>query len=227
MPVRILLLLVAVVAFAIALYVAFDGTTAGTATELSQAEMSAADDVAGASLNVAQEPLVNDATTGYTEETPTRDIRDRSTPSGDPVGSIPGSSVYDVVFGTDTYSPLSKVHMHFKREPRDESWASAMEIGIGHSIERSEQTSWATVEQIECRSTICEVAGFMPDNMQNPEFDPYKLFSDDFGVGWWQGPLDMSLRQHTYEEEGITRFLFIIANRGVIQQFMPPEEPVE
>ncbi|MGH6947795.1 MAG: hypothetical protein ACREDZ_10745 [Kiloniellales bacterium] len=134
------------------------------------------------------------------------------------------STVYDVVFGNDDGSPLSQIHSQFKNEQRDNSWADATESGIRLSIAKSGANDWATVEHIECRATICEIAGFMPDRMQHPELDPRELFPDDFGIGWWQGQIDMALRTHTYDDEGITRFLIIVANTRVFVQRAPRDD---
>ena len=99
------------------------------------------------------------------------------------------ASEYDAVFGQpDPWSPLQKVHARFASEARDESWANAMESGISQALVRSDVTAKITVAYVSCRSTICEVAGFMPDRMTNPDLDPNNLFPDDLGAGWWQGP---------------------------------------
>jgi len=122
------------------------------------------------------------------------------------------SSEYDAVFGySEPSSPLEKVHVRFTDEPRDESWASAMESGISQALVRSDATARMTVEYVRCHSTICEVAGFMPDRMKNPQLDPYSLFPNDLGAGWWQGRIDFGIGTHTYGDEGITRFIVIIA----------------
>lgn len=123
------------------------------------------------------------------------------------------ASEYEAVFSSP--SSLRKVHENFINEPRDESWASAMESGISQELVRSDETVDITVAYVECRSTICEVAGFMPDRMPNPDPDPYKLFPNDLGSGWWQGRIDMGVGAHTYDGEGITRFIVIIAEPDV------------
>lgn len=133
-------------------------------------------------------------------------------------------SVYDVVFGRpEPGNPLWETHLAFTNEPRDESWASAMESGISQHIAKSETSDWATVDKIECRSTICEVLGFMPDAMENPELEPHNLISDGFGLGWWQGVgKEVMTRQHTYDAEGITRFMLIIV-RIDEHRYGPPD----
>jgi hypothetical protein len=118
---------------------------------------------------------------------------------------------YDVAFGEQQHDDsLSELHHRFKNEPRDEAWATAMESGISQHIATSGSVDWATVEHIECRTRICEVLGLMPDAMENPEMDPYALLPDGFEVGWWQGGLEILQRDHTYDGEGITRFMLII-----------------
>jgi hypothetical protein len=136
-------------------------------------------------------------------------------------------SAYDISFeDSDPNSPLSQIHIQFKNQQRDESWAAAVEAGIRGSINPVAATRiGATVEHVECRSTICEVAGFMPDIMGRSQPDPRDIFVDNFGVGWWQGDFSMAVRQHSYQDEGIRRFLVIIANAGVIEEWSMPDQP--
>jgi hypothetical protein len=51
----------------------------------------------------------------------------------------------------------------------------------------------------------------VPDNLDGPDRDIYALLGNDFGLGWWPGANVVS-RQHSYEEEGITRFALLIAD---------------
>ena len=91
---------------------------------------------------------------------------------------------FDVAVENSSFGTL---HRAFKAEERDESWASAMENGLGLAIQKSQATQWTTIVDIECRTSICEVRGYMPDRMGNQEFDPGSLLTGDFGAGWWQG----------------------------------------
>ncbi len=133
-------------------------------------------------------------------------------------------SAYDVVFGQpQPGNPIEAAHLAFINEPRDESWASAMESGIREHVRGSDAIEWATVDKIECRSSKCEILGRMPDLMYNPELNPQDLISDGFGLGWWTGVgMEVMTWEHTYEEEGITRFMLIIV-RIDEQRFGPPE----
>ena len=133
-------------------------------------------------------------------------------------------SVYDVVFGQpQPDNPIEAAHLAFTNEPRDESWASAMESGIREHIRGSEALEWATVDKIECRSSICEILGRMPDSMYNPGLNSQDLISDGFGLGWWTGVgMEVMSREHTYEDEGITRFMLIIV-RIDEERLGPPE----
>lgn len=122
------------------------------------------------------------------------------------------ASEYEAVFGLrEPSSSLQKIHADFVNEPRDASWADAMEAGITQALVRSDATAEITVAYVECRSTICEVAGFMPEGAAHSEPDPYSLFPENLGEGWWQGRIDMGIGTHTYETEGVTRFIVIIA----------------
>ena len=128
-----------------------------------------------------------------------------------PAVPIQPESVYDIAFGRpEPGNLLWEIHADFESQPRDESWASAMESGIRLHIVDSEATEWATVEEVECRASICEVRGFMPDAMEHPDLDPYELISGDFGTGWWQGGINVMTRQHTFNSEEITRFMLIM-----------------
>jgi hypothetical protein len=124
----------------------------------------------------------------------------------------PTESVYDAVFGQpNPNSPIEAIHFAFIHESRDESWASAMESGIIQNIDRSEATNWASVDKIECRSTICEILGSMPDTMDSPHLHPQDLIPDGFGLGWWTGVgMEISTWTHSYQDEGIERFVLMI-----------------
>ena len=137
----------------------------------------------------------------------------RSTPDDQPQGSESTrrlvTSDFDVALENSSFGGI---HRAFKEEERDESWASAMESGLGLAIQRSQATNWATIVEIECRTSICEVRGYMPDPMENQELDPGSLLTGDLGAGWWQGSVDMISSTHTYEGEDVTRFVLIIAD---------------
>ena len=122
------------------------------------------------------------------------------------------ASEYEAVFGLgEPSSPLQKVHADFVDEPRDASWADAMEAGITQALVQSDATAKITVAYVECRSSICEVAGSMPAGAHLSRPDPYSLFPENLGEGWWQGRIDMGIGTYTYEGEGIIRFIVIIA----------------
>ncbi|MDJ0750147.1 MAG: hypothetical protein QNJ11_11720 [Woeseiaceae bacterium] len=100
-------------------------------------------------------------------------------------------------------------------EPRNESWAAAMESGISTAIASPEPTSPITVEHIECRSTICEIAGYLPDTMGHSDVHPADILPEDIGAGWWQGRIDTGVGVHTYEGEPFARYIIIIADAEV------------
>lgn len=139
-------------------------------------------------------------------------------PSSEP--SLAEESVYDVVFG-GLGGPLQNVYAAYKDEPRDDAWAGAMESGIKLSMEKS-QIAWATVEHVECHNTICVVFGYMHDSADSRERDPYSVLGQSFGDGWWQGPVDMALRQHSYDGEDIRRFAVLITSPARMLQLTMP-----
>ena len=116
--------------------------------------------------------------------------------------------IYDEIIGPPTrMTTIPNIHADFKNEPRDESWASAMESGIRHHIANSGTGDWAVVEYIECRSNTCEIAGY---SMGGTENHPGNLLAGDFGAGWWQGHFNVYSTRHTYEGEEIPRFILIV-----------------
>lgn len=160
--------------------------------------------------SASSDPL--DETAGDSINSPAPTGSENRTNSQGPTESMQVQSAYDVVFGEpDPSNPLWEAHLAFTVEPRNEAWAITVESSIRSHIANSGANDWATVDKIECRSTICEVLGLMPDAMLNPELDPNNLLGDGFGVGWWQGVgQEVMTRQHTYDGEGITRFMLII-----------------
>lgn len=207
-------------------FVVLDSEKSRDPTYSSQDEMQAADASTDSSQQRVQQSASTDASVNRVKHEPKPAVVDSAKHAIDHADNIGAASVYDIVFDdNDPYSPLSLVHTLFLAEQRNESWASAMEGGIRGSIVWTEVTSSITVEQVECRFTICEVSGYMPDDMIGLQTDPRDVFSDEFGVGWWHGDYTMVLRQHTYDDEGINRFLIIIANRGVIENIPIPDRP--
>jgi hypothetical protein len=185
-----------------------------------EAEVSTSDRIGSSPADFAVEAADKPKALVGGEQVSKKSIEIDDGPSNGETHSMEIASVYDVVFDSDSSSPLSKIHGAFKREEKNESWANAMEEGIRLTIAKSEAKDWAHVESVECRATICEVAGFMLDTQDNQERDPRDLFPDDFEVGWWQGQgsISMPVRQHSYEEEGITRFLIIVADNDAIER---------
>ena len=97
------------------------------------------------------------------------------------------------------------IHEIFKSEARDEPWALAMESGINHSIANSGSGEWAVVEYVECRSRICEIAGYMHDD-ENHARD---LIADFLKSGAWSGtPSTHSTR---FSDKDLKRFITIIS----------------
>ncbi len=90
-----------------------------------------------------------------------------------------------------------------------------MESGIVQAISHTEATSHITVEHVECRSTICEVAGHMPYVASDSEIGPSAIFTEDLGAGWWQGRINMGVGQHAFQDEQVMRFIIIVANSEV------------
>lgn len=67
---------------------------------------------------------------------------------------------FDVVFGEPiSASPLSLIHARFMHEPRDESWAIAMESGINQAVVRSDVTDPLTIEHVEYRMSNVDLRG--------------------------------------------------------------------
>jgi len=79
---------------------------------------------------------------------------------------------------------FADIHKIFKNEPRDEPWAVAMESGISHYLANSGSGGWAVVEYLECRSRICEIAGYTTGG---DEHDHSELIRDFLRSSLWQG----------------------------------------
>jgi len=78
---------------------------------------------------------------------------------------------------------FADIHNVFKNELRDESWAAAMEAGLIHSIANSASSEFVTVEYLECRSRMCEIAGYL----LNEEAHSRDLLTNFERSGVWSG----------------------------------------
>lgn len=136
----------------------------------------------------------------------------RSADQGEPNSDVTPISIPDVyedhITGRNRQPSVSiaDVHKIFKNEARDESWAVAMESGINHYLANSGSGGWAVVEYVECRSRICELAGYTTDSDQNGTHD---LIGGFLTSGLWQGnPITHSTRFGPADRK---RFVIIIS----------------
>ena len=95
-------------------------------------------------------------------------------------------------------------HEIFKNEPRDEPWAAAMEAGLNHSIANSSSSEFVVIEYLECRSRMCEIAGYL----RNEEVHPRDLITDFERSGVWPGRF--STHTSRFSDAGAKRFVAII-----------------
>ena len=54
-------------------------------------------------------------------------------------------------------------HYLFKHEPRDRTWASAMEAEIDRDIKNAHPEGWAVIDYRTCRSHSCEIGFYVTD----------------------------------------------------------------
>ena len=101
---------------------------------------------------------------------------------------------------------FADIHSLFKDEPRDESWAAAMESGINHYLANSGSGDWAVVEYVECRSRICEIAGYRTGTDNHPK----ELVNDFVSSGIWHGQPSVHLKR--FGDQNIKRFVIVISS---------------
>lgn len=101
---------------------------------------------------------------------------------------------------------FADIHKIFKNEARDEPWAVAMESGINHYLANSGTGEWAVVEYVECRSKICEIAGYTTDGDQK---DSHELIGDFLASGLWAG--DPITHSSSFGPTDQKRFITIIS----------------
>ncbi len=219
-------MLIVAIAASVVLAVVFGGSTPQETMDELAEQMSVDEVGVGSLVDLVGESAGSERSTTGIDKAPSPSDPSNAIHTENQNGAAQLWSAYDIAFeDNDPYSPLSQVHMQFKNQQRDESWAMATEAGIRGSIDLVEAARiGVTVEHVECRSTICEVAGYMPEIMTRSPPDPRDIFVDDFGVGWWPGDFNTAVRQHNYEEEEFQRFLVIIANAGVIEEWTMPDQ---
>lgn len=100
---------------------------------------------------------------------------------------------------------FADIHHVFKNEPRDEPWAAAMESGINHYLANSGSGDWAVVEYLECRSRICEVAGYKTGSENHPS----ELVEEFMSSGIWHG--EPGIHTSRFGDHRLKRFIIIIS----------------
>ncbi len=103
---------------------------------------------------------------------------------------------------------FADIHNLFKNEPRDEPWAAAMESGLNHYLANSGSGDWAVVEYVECRSRICEIAGYRTGTDNHPK----ELVDEFVSSGIWHGK--PSVHSKRFGEQNIKRFMIVISSYG-------------
>ena len=129
-------------------------------------------------------------------------------------GEVPESRIpyiYNDVIGEPKPKRLMTADRHaaFLLEPRDQSWASAMESGIANYLADNAAELQFKVEFVECRSEHCEVAGYIPPGIED---DSRQLKSGLKNSAWWQGGLSSASTRRTFD--GVTRVVIIFNRNG-------------
>lgn len=104
---------------------------------------------------------------------------------------------------------LPELHAMFEREPRDETWAYAMEAGINDYIANRWAGDGTVVEYVECRSQHCEIAGYVHDGYENKSASILGAIRKE---GWWQG--GNSTHSTGGNIDGLNRFVIILNRHG-------------
>jgi len=93
----------------------------------------------------------------------------------------------------------------FAGEPRDESWAYTMELGINQHLTASTSLEGTVVEYVECRTTACVMAGYVQPGMEDSS---QELIREMSATGWWQ--LSQATMSSSSNDDGTRRFVRII-----------------
>ncbi len=100
----------------------------------------------------------------------------------------------------------TELYERFVAEPRDNSWADAMELGIQQYISDRGPELEMTFEYVECRSRYCVITGvsYGADN------SPWNTYNHELGSsGWWLASGGASTVGGTFEDG--TRFATVIS----------------
>ena len=103
--------------------------------------------------------------------------------------------------------PLSvpELHQAFSNDPRDDSWAYAMELGINNHLAAEGAPEGTVIEYAECRSRFCELAGYVQPGFEDRSRELFEAMS---GTGWWQ--LSSSTFTFGAPIDGVNRFVTIV-----------------
>lgn len=130
--------------------------------------------------------------------------------------------VYAEMLGPSYYGvSMEDLHFTFSQEDRAEAWAFAVESEILQYVANSGVADWAEIEYVECRKSICEIAGYM---LGDTTHDPREILDGIDESTWWHG--SMSTHQMSNSSDGLDRFLVIVTALNFEGRIRPPR-PVQ
>lgn len=115
-------------------------------------------------------------------------------------------SVYVEMLGPSYQNvSLEDLHLTFGSEHRDEGWAFAVESEISQYIANNGVADWAEIEYIECRKSICEIAGYLRGDTTH---DAREIVDGISSSTWWHSEKSVHLMESN--PDGLERFLVFV-----------------
>lgn len=103
---------------------------------------------------------------------------------------------------------LADLHLTFSRQSRDEAWAFGVESEIIQYIANKNVAELAEIEYIECRKSICEIAGY---SRGDEDFDVREILKNVGESTWWYP----SMSTHLMERRSGDLDYFIVIATGL------------
>lgn len=88
---------------------------------------------------------------------------------------------------------LADLHLTFSQQTRDEAWAFGVESEIMQYIANNNVAELAEIEYIECRKSICEIAGYLRGE---GDFDAREILDNIGESTWWYPSMSTHIMSH-------------------------------
>jgi hypothetical protein len=101
---------------------------------------------------------------------------------------------------------IEDLHFTFANQSRDDGWAFAVESEISQFVANNGVAEWAEIEYVECRKSICEIAGYLHGDTTH---DAREIVDGISSATWWHSEKSVHLMES--DRDGLQRFMVLVS----------------